>query len=128
MRRTATLSAGIVAVVVLAGAVLVASSPSPPSTGVAGQVFAGPTCPVETIESPCPPAPWSGTVRATAVGGSVTEGTSAADGRFLLALEPGSYTVVAVTEGGVGYGEPVDVIVTEGAPRQVNLFVDTGIR
>ena len=47
------------------------SSPSAPSTGIYGTVTAGPTCPVERADSPCPPRPWSGSVRATDRNGEV---------------------------------------------------------
>jgi hypothetical protein len=96
--------------------------------GIEGTVTAGPTCPVEIQGSPCPPGVWSGTVRATAADGSAHETETDAAGRYTLPLQPGTYSVVPVVEGG---GPPTAkaVSVTVGnAMQQLNLHVDTGIR
>jgi hypothetical protein len=99
-----------------------------PTGGISGVVVAGPTCPVETIESPCPPGLWTGTVRATAADGTMYEVGSDDAGRYTLLLPPGSYTVVAVTEGGgPPTGIPSDVTVAQ-ALVTLDLEVDTGIR
>jgi hypothetical protein len=98
------------------------------SGGVEGQVLAGPQCPVETPTSPCPPVPWVGTVRATAEDGTTYEDQTDDQGRYELALPPGTFEVVAVTDGGPPTGEPQTVPVTEGQPLRLDLTVDTGIR
>lgn len=104
------------------------SEPSRPGE-VTGVVTAGPTCPVETIASPCPPAPWEGTVRATAADGSTFEARTDPDGAFVLVLPPGHYVVSAVTgSGGPPMAVPVDVTVSEDGTQRVDLTVDTGIR
>src|SRR2546430_17529669 len=64
------------------------------SSGIFGTVTAGPTCPVERVGSPCPPAPWVGTVRATDDTGHGTETRTDGSGNYTLTLEPGSYEVV----------------------------------
>jgi hypothetical protein len=102
-----------------------------PSGGAAieGQVLAGPQCPVEMEGSPCPPEPWVGTVRATDEDGTVYEDETDDQGRYAISLPPGTYEVVAVTEGGVPpTGEPQTVPVAEGQPLRLDLTVDTGIR
>jgi hypothetical protein len=98
------------------------------ASGIFGTVTAGPTCPVEQVGSPCPPAPWVGTVRATDDSGHGTETRTDDGGNFTLTLEPGSYEVVAVTDGGPPTGQPVTIDVQAGQPIRVNLTVDTGIR
>jgi hypothetical protein len=97
------------------------------SGGVTGVVRAGPTCPVETPASPCPPATWTGTVRATSADGHVVESQTDADGRYTLQLPPGTYTVVAVTPAGPPTGVPADITVVDTLV-DLDLEVDTGIR
>jgi Carboxypeptidase regulatory-like domain len=100
-----------------------------PSSGIVGTVRAGPTCPVERADSPCPPRAWTGTVRASA-GGASYEAETDNQGRFAIDLPPGTYEIVAVTEGGPPTGVPTTVTVRggEGQPARVDLTVDTGIR
>jgi hypothetical protein len=101
-----------------------------PGTGVEGIVSVGPQCPVETPDSPCPDLPFVGDVQATASDGSVTTVTTDAQGRFTMDLVPGSYTLVAVTDGDGGPPTPIThtVVVEQGSYAQVTLEVDSGIR
>jgi Carboxypeptidase regulatory-like domain len=116
------------AVLVLAAIVSCGTAVSPKG-GVRGSVTAGPTCPVERAESPCPPAPWTGTVRATSSTGATFDTTTDANGGFELHLPDGTYTVAAVIEGGgPPTAEPVPVTVDGGTVQTVALTVDTGIR
>ena len=56
-----------------------------PGSGIQGTVQVGPTCPVERINSPCPPHPLAATVVVRDASGSeVTRFHSGADGRFKL--------------------------------------------
>jgi len=103
------------------------SSPANPS-GIFGTVTAGPTCPVERAGSPCPPAPWVGTVRATDDAGDPNEARTDDNGNYTLTLPPGSYEVVAVTDGGPPTSQPDTIDVQPGHPVRVDLTVDTGIR
>ena len=103
------------------------SSPTNPS-GIFGTVTAGPTCPVERADSPCPPAPWVGTVRATDDAGHPSDTRTDERGNYTLTLPPGSYEVVAVTDGGPPTGQSVTIDVEAGHPIRVDLTVDTGIR
>ena len=103
------------------------SNPANPS-GIFGAVTAGPTCPVERAGSPCPPAPWVGTVRATDDAGHPTDTGTDDNGNYALTLQPGSYEVVAVTDGGSPTSRSVSIDVLAGHPIRVDLTVDTGIR
>jgi hypothetical protein len=120
--RTVTLA--IVAVTLVA----CASPARAPSGGIEGTVTAGPTCPVEIQGSPCPPGVWTGTVRATASDGSTDEAQTDDQGRYRLALDPGTYSVVPVVEGsGPPIAKPATVTVAD-VMQQLDLQVDTGIR
>jgi hypothetical protein len=100
-------------------------------SGIRGTVLLGPTCPVETLESPCPDRPLAD-VEIRVLRGSDVVATVRSDGegRFAVALDPGRYEVQAVVEeGGPGMSaKPIDVVVTNGVFNDVNVPVDSGIR
>jgi hypothetical protein len=122
MRRIA--AAGLLLGLIACGRTSGAAS----SSGIFGTVTAGPTCPDERVGSPCPPAPWVGTVRATDDTGHGTETRTDESGNYTLTLEPGSYEVVAVTSGGPPTSKPVTIDVLPGPRIRLDLTVDTGIR
>ena len=118
----------IVAVVMLCVCAACGTGAGAPGGGVQGRVTSGPTCPVEIQGSPCPPAVWTGTVRATASDGSVRDTTTGADGSYHMALQPGTYTVTPVVPGGgPPTAKPVTVVVGDSM-QILDLQVDSGIR
>jgi hypothetical protein len=115
--------------VVLLAAVVSCGAAASASGGVKGTVTAGPTCPVQHAESPCPPAPWSGTVRATSSTGATYDANTDSSGAFELRLPDGTYSVAAVMQaGGPATAKPVSVTVEGATMQSVDLSVDTGIR
>jgi len=67
-------------------------------------------------------------VRATDDAGHPNETRTGDDGDYMLTLPPGSYEVVAVTDGELPTSRPVTVDLQPGHPIRVDLTVDTGIR
>jgi hypothetical protein len=114
----------------LVGATACDRSADAPDSGVRGVVLVGPQCPVQVQESPCPDVPFSGSVRATTASGAVAgEADTDDSGRFEIDLDPGTYTLAAVVEGGgPPTAVPQTIDVTEGSFAQVTLEVDSGIR
>ena len=115
---------------VLALAMLVACSNGVPADAVqvSGRVLAGPTCPVEQADSPCPDAPVEVTLEFTADNGEVARTDTDGTGRYEVALSPGGYTVSVSGPGaGMGIIEPTQVTVA-AAPTIIDFSVDTGIR
>lgn len=99
------------------------------ASGVRGRALAGPQCPVEMAESPCPDLPWDGTVVAIAAdSGETFTASTDADGRFELSLSPGTYEVTIDATSTPPSAEPQTVTVEEGSFIEIELFVDTGIR
>ena len=112
---------------------LVCGSPGPviqaTGGGIEGIAMAGPQCPAESVASACPNRPVS--VAVTVVddsGHDVTTFTSGADGRFHVALAPGTYTLVTRRQNQPQLLRPVMVTVAAGQYTDIKLFLDTGIR
>jgi hypothetical protein len=102
------------------------------STGVAGRVTAGPTCPVERPGDPaCAPRPVSGALLLITGAGGVAVGqvTTDASGLFRLGLEAGDYTLEPQpVDGLLGTAAAVTFTVTEDAQTFLEVDYDTGIR
>ena len=100
---------------------------------LAGDVVAGPTCPVERAEDPCPPqAVPNREVQILGANNSVVaKVTTDGKGRFTVALAPGTYTVtVPIQQGQIGMRQVSDVkvTITAGQTATVKIELDTGIR
>ena len=98
-----------------------------------GDVEAGPTCPVERAENPCPPKPVTNReVKVLSKSGQVIATTATdAQGHFSVAVPPGDYVVaVAIVSGQVGMRQttPGDVSVASGQSSYIKIELDTGIR
>ena len=109
----------------------VKATPGTFATGtVAGRVTAGPTCPVERPDHPCPPAAVSATVEARNESGAkvVASAHTDADGGYHFRLRPGVYTLVAVTPNALPRCSPVNITVRVDHTTRAAIPCDTGIR
>ncbi len=101
-------------------------------SGIEGQVTIGPTCPVERVDQPCPDKPFQAevTVESAANGREVLRFTSGTDGRFRVALAPGTYRLVPRSPqgGALPRAEPLDVTVPQGQYVTADIRFDSGIR
>lgn len=99
------------------------------ATGIRGAVTAGPTCPVERPDQPCPPAPVDGRVDAVDASGTTAASTTTDDaGRYELRVAPGDYTVRVDTGSHFPTCPDVAVTVTAGSLATADVDCDTGIR
>jgi len=116
---------------VMAACGTAASPPIPSGTGIQGVVQSGPTCPVERINSPCPPHPLAATVVVRdAAGHEVARTHSGADGLFKVDVAPGTYTVVGLNIGSSMLPRPITTTatVTLGSYVTIKVEYDSGIR
>jgi hypothetical protein len=98
-------------------------------TGVRGRVAAGPTCPVERADQPCPLNPVHGRVDALdPAGRTVAHATTDEVGRYAISLPSGEYTLRVVTDGPFPRCRDTAVSVTAGPPVSADIDCDTGIR
>ena len=107
--------------------------PSGPQGALSVDVVAGPTCPVEQAEDPCPPAKVTdrSVTISTPAGAVVATVTTDAKGHFTIVLAPGDYVIqVAIVPGAPGMRQdsPGNVTVVAGQTTTVEITLDTGIR
>jgi hypothetical protein len=96
-----------------------------------GEVLLAPTCPVESIESPCPGRPLAGVpVRVVDADGNVLASAVSDDrGAFTIDVTPGSYLLTASIEQDTARSvKPVRVEVRAGEVVRSDVTVDSGIR
>jgi hypothetical protein len=123
--------AAVTVTLVMAACGPAASPPIPSGTGIQGVVESGPTCPVERINSPCPPRPLAATIVVRdAAGHEVARTHSGADGLFRVDVAPGTYTIVGLNIGSSMLPRPIPTMatVTSGSYVTVNVEYDSGIR
>ncbi len=101
------------------------------TSGVQGQVFIGPVCPVVQINNPCPDQPYQAKLTVINLDGKiVAKSSSDADGNFEIKLPPGDYLLHAESpEGGMlPYAEDVEFTVYPDEFSEVIVNFDSGIR
>jgi hypothetical protein len=103
--------------------------PAPAGSGAYGYVTAGPTCPVERPDQPCPPRPVAAHIQVQdATGRDVGATDSDSQGRYQVVLAPGTYTLTAGTGTTYPHCQPAPVTVGVGSSTRADISCDTGIR
>ncbi len=96
---------------------------------VTGIVEQGPTCPVETLNSPCPPEPAIGArIEVLQEGQVVASTTTDADGRFEVAAPEGAIEVRAESADGLPSQDVATFTLDPGDDVETAFTLDTGIR
>ena len=133
MRRCVTLIG--VGVLALAAAGMVAGRASGRSisfsgvSGLHGVVMRGPTQPVCVRGVPCSEPAAGVTLRFVRHHRVAARARVRKNGTYSVRLAPGIYAVVSAPRSTIGLGvRPQRVRVFVGPPRQLNFFIDTGIR
>jgi hypothetical protein len=107
-------------------------TPGPATSGgtdVQGTVLAAPGCPVERLDSPCPPLHVAHAhVVAARDGRTVATATADASGRFELSLAAATYTITATSPDARRSTRSEQVTVSTGLPTSVTITLDSGIR
>lgn len=98
-----------------------------PTSGIRGTILAGPACPGPArVGSPCPDRPVAMTVEVVQGSAVVATFASGADGRFSVALAPGSY--ILRSKAGLPALRSGTITVPPGGYIEVALQADTGMR
>ena len=112
---------------IAAAFLLGACSMAEPGSGIRGTVLAGPACPGPArLDSPCPDRPIRMTVEIVQGGTVAATFTTSDDGKFSVALAPGTY--VFRSKAGLPALRSQSIRVDAGAYTDLVLHADTGIR
>lgn len=110
---------------------LTTPTPTPSDSGVEGQVFIGPTCPVVRVDQPCPDRPYQTVLAVYSLNGrKVTEFQTDEEGRFRVALAPGEYILRPEHPGGMRppFAAEQTFTVLPGQFTHLSVTYDSGIR
>jgi hypothetical protein len=116
----------------LAAAGLLAScrAAAPLDSGVEGQVWVGPMCPVVQEGVDCPDSPLAADLVVEDENGrTVGRGESDADGFYRIPLAPGDYRLVPQPgDNGMPWASPLEFRVTAEEWLRLDIYYDSGIR
>jgi len=104
-------------------------TPTPPAdSGIEGQVFIGPNCPVVRVGEECPDQPYQATLTVNNPKGErIVQIQTEEDGQFKISLPPGEY-ILHPESGRLPSADEQTVIVEPGVFTQVIVNYDSGIR
>ncbi|HSM70995.1 MAG TPA: carboxypeptidase-like regulatory domain-containing protein [Anaerolineales bacterium] len=103
---------------------------TPPSdSGIEGQVFIGPMCPVVREGEECPDKPYQATLTITNPKGErIVQVQTDEEGRFRILLHAGEYVLHPESPSAYPFAGEQTVIVQKGQFTQVIVNYDSGIR
>lgn len=102
---------------------------APADSGLEGQVFIEPVCPLVGPGQECPDQPYQTLLTInSASGGRVTQVQTDPQGRFRLALEPGQYILHPASPNVIPFAEENSFSVVAGQFTQITVNYDSGIR
>ena len=102
---------------------------APADSGLEGQVFLGPVCPLVTPGQECPNQPYQAMLTVnSAEGGRITQLSTDQQGRFRLALKPGKYILHPESSNGMPFAGEQAFTVEAGRFAQIFVKYDSGIR
>ena len=127
-RRTAVLLWTAATVAISACGSGATAGARPRAGTVFGTISAGPTCPVERADEPCPPAPLAIAVTAYTAGHAVAKTRSTENGDYTLRLRAGRYELQAMTNRALPRCAPVVVNVVAHRRVHADIACDSGIR
>ena len=103
--------------------------PTPTDSGVEGQVFIGPVCPVVQEGQECPDQPYQATLTVNSLGGErIAQVQTDTEGRFKLPLQPGEYILHPESPNVLPSAADQTFIVQAGVFTQIIVNYDSGIR
>ena len=105
------------------------AQPASTASGVEGQVFIGPVCPVVQQGQECPDQPYQATLVVNNLSGSeVTKVQTDTEGRFKISLEPGEYILHPESPNVMPFAGEQNFTVAAGRFTQIIVTYDSGIR
>ena len=105
------------------------AQPAATASGVEGQVFIGPVCPVVQEGQECPDQPYQATLVVKNINGrEIVKVQTDTEGRFKIPLEPGEYILHPESPNVMPFAGEQTFTVTAGRFTQIIVTYDSGIR
>jgi hypothetical protein len=105
------------------------TTPTPVNSGIEGQVFIGPMCPVVQAGQECPDQPYQAVLTLNSPEGErIVQIQTDEGGRFKIPLQPGEYILHPESPNVMPFAGEQTVLVEEGIFTQVIVNYDSGIR
>ena len=105
------------------------TTPEPVNSGIEGQVFIGPMCPVVQVGQECPDQPYQVVLTVNSPEGErIVQIQTDEGGRFKIPLQPGEYILHPESPNVMPFAGEQTVLVEEGIFTQVIVNYDSGIR
>lgn len=102
---------------------------TPTDSGVEGQVFIGPMCPVVQEGQECPDQPYQATLTVLSLTGrEIVQVQTDEQGRFKIPLAPGEYILHPESPNMIPFASEQTVVVAAGKFTQMIVNYDSGIR
>jgi hypothetical protein len=103
--------------------------PTPTDSGVEGQIFIGPMCPVEQEGQECPDQPYQATLTVNSTdGGKIVQVQTDENGKFRIPLAPGEYILHPESPSVMPFASDQSFIVEVGIYTEIIVNYDSGIR
>jgi len=105
------------------------NNPTPTDSGVEGQVFVGPMCPVVQEGQECPDQPYQATLTVNSSKGKrIVQVQTETDGTFKIPLPPGEYILHPESPNVMPFASERAFVVEEGVYTEITVNYDSGIR
>lgn len=119
----------VIGILILFLATCSAQPSAPTDSGIEGQVFMGPMCPVVQAGQECPDQPYQAVLTVNSPqGGKIVQVQTDENGLFKIPLEPGEYVLHPESPNKMPFAIDQSVIVGNGKFTQVVVNYDSGIR
>jgi len=98
-------------------------------SGVQGQVFIGPICPVVQVGQECPDQLYQAVLTVNNLKGErIVQIQTDEEGRFKIPLEPGEYILHPESPNALPFAQEQEFMVEDGKFTQLKVIYDSGIR
>lgn len=115
--------------VLVAGCSLFENASAPMDSGVEGQVFVGPACPVVQQGQECPDRPYQAVITVKSPSGArVVQFQTDENGEFHVPLAPGEYILQPESRDGITLANELTFSVLAGRFTRLIVTYDSGIR
>ena len=105
------------------------TKPQTTDSGIEGQVFIGPMCPVVQVGQECPDQPYQAVLTVNSPEGErIVQAQTDEEGKFRIPLNPGKYTPHPESPNNYPFADEQPFTVEEGEYTQVTVNYDSGIR